>query len=144
MKRQEDLLKKYYKGETSLEEERMLKDKCISNKSASVEKDVFNYYKNEAYVPEDLEENIIQKIDEKQKTGKTVKMRLYRISSAAAAILIILSIYLGYRKDKNEKMENEFFQMEQALYQVSETLQPDEQQDMMVLWVDNDVEIIIN
>jgi len=34
--------------------------------------------------------------------------------------------------------------MEKALFQVSESIQPDEQEEMLVLWVDDDVEIIIN
>lgn len=144
MTNQENLLKKYYKGETSLEEEKQLKEKMLQEESDSAEKDVFGYFENESFVPEDLEETIFSNIKENENKGKLIRMRLYRISSAAAAILIILSVYLGYRKSRNEKLESEFFVMEQALYQVSETLQPEEQEDMMVLWVDNDVEIIIN
>ena len=42
------------------------------------------------------------------------------------------------------QMENDFFVMEQALFQISESIQPDAQEEMLVLWVDDDVEIIIN
>ena len=140
----ENLLKKYYKGETTLEEEKILKEQIVLDDLDSAEKDVFGYFKHENYVPDDLEENIFSKIKEKETNGKLIRMRLYRIISAAAVILIILSVYLGYQNSRNEKLESEFFVMEQALYQVSESLQPDEQEDMMVLWVDNNVEIIIN
>jgi hypothetical protein len=34
--------------------------------------------------------------------------------------------------------------MEQALFQVSKSIQPEEQEEMLVLWVDDNVEIIIN
>jgi hypothetical protein len=144
MTRQEDLLKKYYKGETTLEEEKTLMDEILSESSDSVEKDVFSYFQNESYVPGDLEESILSKLEEKQQKGKTFKTRMYSIISAAAVILVILSVYLDLRKTRNEKLENDFFVMEQALYQVSECLQPEEQEEMMVLWVDNNVEIIIN
>jgi len=140
----ENLLKKYYKGETTLEEEKILKEQIVLDDLDSAEKDVFGYFKHENYVPDDLEENIFSKIKEKETNGKLIRMRLYRIISTAAVILIILSVYLGYQNSRNEKLESEFFVMEQALYQVSESLQPDEQEDMMVLWVDNNVEIIIN
>jgi hypothetical protein len=40
-------------------------------------------------------------------------------------------------------MENDFFVMEHALYQISESIQPEEQEEMLVLWVDDNVEIII-
>ena len=144
MTRQENLLRKYYKGDTSLEEEKTLMDEILSEKTDSVEKDVFSYFQNESYVPGDLEESIFLKLKEKKQKVKTFKLRIYSIISTAAVILVILSVYLDIRKTRNEKLENDFFVMEQALYQVSECLQPEEQEEMMVLWVDNNVEIIIN
>lgn len=143
MKR-EDLLKKYYSGETSLEEEKELKKQILLEESGSSEKDVFSYYENESFVPDDLEESIFSKVEEKQRKGKTLRMRMYSIVSTAAVILVILSIYIDFRKTKNTQLENDFFLMEQALFQVSESIQPDKQEEMFVLWVDNNVEIIIN
>lgn len=139
-----NLLKKYYKGETSLEEEKMLKEQVLETESDSAEKDVFGYFNNESFIPDDLEESIFSIIKDKESNRKQIRMQLYRITSAAAVILVIVGVYLGYQNSRNKKLESEFFVMEQALYQVSESLQPDEQEDMMVLWVDNDVEIIIN
>ena len=70
-------------------------------------------------------------------------MRLLSIASSAAVLLIFLSIFLNVRVKKTSQMENDFFVMEQALFQISESLQPDGQEEMLVLWVDDDVEIII-
>jgi hypothetical protein len=69
---------------------------------------------------------------------------LYGFISAAAVIVVILSVYLNFRANEKARIENNFFVMEQALFQVSESIQPAEQEEMLVLWVDNDVEIIIN
>lgn len=142
--KQEELLKKYYSGETSLQEEKELKKQILNEESGSSEKDVFGYYQNESFVPNNLEESIFSKLEEKQQKGKTLRMRMYSIVSAAAVILVILSIYIDFRKTRNTRLENDFFVMEQALFQVSESIQPYEQEEMFVLWVDNNVEIIIN
>jgi len=142
--KQEDLLKKYYNGETTLEEEKELKEYILLEENGSAEKDFFGYFQKEGYVPADLEESIFSKLEEKQHKGKKIRMRIYSIISAAAVILVILSVYIDFRKTRNAELENQFFVMEQALYQVSESIQPEEQEDMMVLWVDSNVEIIIN
>lgn len=144
MKAQNNLLNKYYKGETSLEEEKEIKKMILAEEEISSEQDIFGYYKLESTIPEDLEENIFAAINEKQKNRKSFKIRLFSISSAAAVILIFLSIYIDFRNTRNLQLENDFFVMEQALYQISESLQPEVQEDMLVLWIDNDVEIIIN
>ena len=66
------------------------------------------------------------------------------MSSAAAVLLIAFSIFFGYKTRKNARIEHNFLVMEQALYKVSESIQPEEEQEMLVLWVDENVEIIIN
>jgi hypothetical protein len=144
MKEQEKLLDKYYRGETTVDEERELMNWITSNENESAEKDMFGYFKNEIIVPRDLEETLFSGIEKKQIQKNQLNTRLIRIVSAAAVILIILSIYLNIQTGKNAEMENNFYVMEQALFQVSESIQPEEQEEMLVLWVDNDVEIIIN
>lgn len=138
------LLDKYYKGETSLEEEECLKSVVLSEKNDISEKDIFQYYKSESSFPKDLENQIFYRIAESDTKKKIYKIKWFSFASAAATVLILLTIYLGFKKMRNAKIENDFFVMEQALLQVSQSIQPDEQEEMFILWVDDDVEIIIN
>lgn len=144
MKTKDNLLDKYYRGETSLEEEKELKYNILSEEFDSSEKDIFGFYGEAVNVPDDLEENLMNGIIEEQNKRKVKRMWIYRISSAAAVLLIALTVFLGYRAQRNAELESQFFAMEQALYQVSESIQPDEENEMLVLWVDENVEIIIN
>jgi len=144
MKAKENLLDKYYKGETSLEEEKELRNFILSEEEGKAENNMFGYFRQEAEIPEDLEDSIFKVIEKKNKGGGSLKFRMYSYISAAAVIIVLLSVYLGFRNERNRQMENEFFVMEQALFRVSESIQPEEEQDMLVLWVDNNVEIIIN
>lgn len=141
---QEELLDKYYKGETTPEEEKELKIYFQNSENDSVEKDMFGYFQNESFVPADLETSVFDALTEHVNKTKVRRIRLYSIFSAAAVIIVILSIYLDFRKKEKARIENNFLVMEQALFHVSESIQPVEQQEMLILWVDNDVEIIIN
>jgi hypothetical protein len=138
------LFDKYYKGETSVEEENDFKKLVLSEEIDSAEKDIFEYFRLENAVPGNLEETIFSGIENELCRKKTNKIRLYSLSSAAAVILVLLSVYVDFRKEQNAKIENDFFVMEQALFQVSKSIQPEEQEEMLVLWVDDNVEIIIN
>ena len=144
MKTKDNLLDKYYRGETTLEEEKELKAQILSEKEISSEKDVFGYFEEEGSIPADLEESVFSAIEDKKSKGKTLRMRVYSAISAAAVVLILLTVYLNIRQDRITKMNDDFFVMEQALFQVSESLQLEEEEDMLVLWVDDNVEIIIN
>lgn len=141
---QEELLDKYFKGETTLEEEQELKNHFQNTENESAEKDMFGYFESESAVPADLETSLFPSLTEYQNKSKIRKTRLYGFISAAAVIVVILSVYLNFRANEKARIENNFFVMEQALFQVSESIQPAEQEEMLVLWVDNDVEIIIN
>lgn len=138
------LLGKYYKGETTLEEELRLKTEILAENTESPQKDIFDFYRLESRVPENLEARIFDKIEETAGKQKRIKMNRFRVASVAATVAILLTAYLGYHEIKNTKMENQFFVMEQALFHISESIQPEEQEDMLVLWVDDDVEIIIH
>lgn len=141
---QEKLWEKYFKGETTLVEEKELR-KLAAKSNSEAEKDMLRFFESERRVPDDLEESLLAGLEKRQKAGGHVhRLRWYSISSAAAVILIILSIFIDIRHERNVKMENEFFVMEHALYQVSQSLQPEEQEEVMILWVDDDVEFIIN
>ncbi|WP_303923037.1 hypothetical protein [Draconibacterium sediminis] len=145
MTHQENILDKYYRGETSLEEEKELKAAVSESKTKSAEKDIFSFYQHEVKVPEGLEDDLFTGIEKQLVKKKSIRMQLYSVISAAAVVLIVLSVFLDVRNKKQTKLEDQFFVMEQALFQVSESLQPEpEPDDMLVLWVDDDVEIIIN
>ena len=144
MKTKDNLLEKYYKGETTEEEELILKTEILSSDFDTVENDIFGYFRNEAAIPDDLEESVFEKIREKEGKRKSRRMWIFSVTSAAASVLIVVSIFLGIRAEKIQKMENEFFVLEEALFRISESIQPEEENEMLVLWVDENVEIIVN
>lgn len=144
MTEQEKLLNKYYNGNTSLKEERELSEFVSKSEDYTPEQDIFGYYKSEGTIPDDLEEVLLEKLEIVAKKKRKIQRQIFSYASAAAVVIIFLSIYLDFRNTKNMKMENDFFVMEQALFQISESIQPDVQKEMLVLWVDEDVEIIIN
>jgi hypothetical protein len=144
MKTKENLLEKFYKAETTEEEENVLKSEILSSDLDSVEKAIFRYFSKEAAAPEGLEESVFENIRAKVRKGKTRRMWLFSLTSAAASVLIALNIFLGIRAEKNYKLENEFFVLEDALFRISESIQPQNENDMLVLWVDENVEIIVN
>lgn len=144
MKTKDNLLEKYYRGETTEEEERLLKSEILLSELNAVEKDIFGYFSSEALVPDGLEESVFENILKKERKGKTRRVWFYSLTSAAASVLIVLSIFLGIQAEKNQKMENEFFVLEEALFRISKSIQPEEQNEMLVLWVDENVEIIVN
>ena len=139
-----NLLSRYYSGNTSLEEEKKIKDVLFQDEGDSAEKDMFRFFDHESQVPEGLESELNKLIDGQSRKKRSLKVRLYSFTSAAAVILIVMSVFLNIRNNKNRAMEDQFFEMERAMLQVSESLQAEEQEEMMVLWVDENVEIIIN
>ncbi len=143
MKTKDKLLESYYKGETSIEEEKLLKNLFQQEEKVSAEKDVFGWYSREGQVPDDLEESLFEGIKQKELNNNNRRLFIYRFSSIAASVLIVIGLFLGIKAERVRKMENNFFVMEHALYQISESIQPAEQEEMMVLWVDENVEIII-
>jgi len=143
MKAQNDLLNKYFGGETSPEEEAQLKEELV-NGDDSAEKDMMEYFSVMGKVPVNLEAEIFESVLKQQNKAKSLRISFYRIASVAAVFLIVVTAYLGFRNAENKRLEKEFLVMEQALSQVSKSIEPHEQEDMIVLWVDNDVEIIIN
>ncbi len=144
MKTKDKLLESYYKGETSIEEESQLKELILQEEAGSTEKDAFSWYLHAGSVPNDLEASLFEGIKKKEQKNNSRRMFIYSISSVAASVVLIVGLFLGIRADRLRKMENDFFVMEHALYQISESIQPEEQEEMLVLWVDENVEIIIN
>jgi len=140
----DELLNRYYKGETSLEEEAFLREHVFEENEPSPELDAFSFYEGGISGLEGLEEEIFLSVKNKEKRKRSLTRRIFSITSAAAVLLIALGVYLDFRDKKIREIENRFFVMEQAMYQVSERIRPAEQEEMLVLWVDDNVEIIIN
>ncbi|HOF54888.1 MAG: hypothetical protein WBK43_01575 [Prolixibacteraceae bacterium] len=135
-------LERYYRGETSLEEEKLLKEEIMAAEGNSPEKDFFSLCAGESQLPPGLEKEIFAKVDGEIRRKRT-RIRLYSLISVAASLALIITLYSGYRT--GQKNEVDFQIIEQALYNVSEILQPElEEPEMLVLWVDNNVEIIVN
>lgn len=141
---QEKLLNKYYKGETSLDEEQQLKHSTADSDFSEAEQDMFAFFENESAIPDDLESSMLAGISRVNSKRKVLKMRWYSIASAAAVVAVVVSVFLHVRNDQRSKMEDNFFVMEQALFQVSQSIQPQEEEQMLVLWVDENTGIIIN
>jgi succinate dehydrogenase flavin-adding protein (antitoxin of CptAB toxin-antitoxin module) len=144
MKTKDNLLEKYYRGETTEEEELALKSEFLSSDLETVEKDIFGYFRNEAKIPDGLEDSVFESIREKEEKRKSRRVWIYSVTSVAASILLIISIFTGIQAERKQKMENDFFVLEEALFRISESIQPEEQNEMLVLWVDENVEIIVN
>ncbi|RPJ79528.1 MAG: hypothetical protein EHJ94_07975 [Deltaproteobacteria bacterium] len=136
------LLNKYYAGETNEEEEALLKLEMKNVEEPLHEKDIFSCYAADSILPDGIEKFIFTSVEEKV-NKKNLRFRIYSLTSAAAAMLLLVTLYVGYQREM--KTEKDFSVMEQALSRVSESLQPDQEEpEMYVLWVDNNVEIIIN
>lgn len=134
------LLDKYYSGESTAEEEATLKAELLASGETIPENDIFSYYSSGSALPEEMEESIFSRIEEKP-TGRRLRMRIFSLS-AAAGLLLLVSLYTGYLHEQNTK--NTIKTMEHALSLVSGSLQPEENPEMLVLWIDNNVEVIIN
>jgi hypothetical protein len=106
LKKIEELLQKYYDGETSLEEERKLHwffQTCEIPAHLQSDAELFRYYykqrKEEA--SSNMEETLIRLIhDQEHKkrfilSGKTIRM----VSGIAATILVILALWIGIGRD---------------------------------------------
>ena len=136
------LLEKYYNGQTTPEEEKMLREEIAADRENFPEKEIFAYYNRESKLPDGLEEEIFRGVEEQVKK-RSLRFRIYRLTSAAAVLAGLITLLAGYQSHR--KSEQQFLLMEQALYQVSNSLQPGaEEPEMLVLWVDDNVEIIVN
>jgi hypothetical protein len=136
------LLDRYYAGETTAEEESFLKAEISDSGESVPEKEIFAYYSSGSVIPEEMEKTLFSKIEDKT-NRKKIRIKILYSLSVAAGLLFLVSLYTGYQQ--NRKTEKDFKTMEHALSLVSGSLQPaEEEPDMLVLWVDNNVEVIIN
>lgn len=136
------LLDKYYNGETNLEEEKTIREEVSEMTESDSVRDVFAYYDSAERVPEEVLEEIFESLEKK---GKKRRMPYWVYSATAAAASLIFFLMAWSIHQNKINREQQFALMEEALVSVAEGLQPaDEEQEMLVLWVDENVEIIIN
>ncbi len=96
----EQLIEKFYNGETSLAEEEMLKDYLNQDtfpEQFMAVKEHFNFLKNENELELDdaFDEKILQLIDTEKVQSISLKIWTYRLSGVAAAILIFVMVWFG-------------------------------------------------
>ena len=135
LKKIERLLVKYYDGSTSIEEEAFLMaffEKEVIPDYLKQDKEMFLFYaaeKEEEY-PADLENNILEAIEGEESKERSkdrhLPKYLYWVSSVAASLLIVLSVYF-YQKspsleDTYENPELAYLETRKVLYYVSSKL----------------------
>jgi hypothetical protein len=145
------LLEEYYKGGTSLQEEAELRE-AVENGTGRFrdEELLFRYYKQEAFVPDDLEEKLFAGIREHENTrkhrGMTLKSRWLKYSSIAAVVCLFASVlWFSGRNPQDTGLtdEQQFAIMEQALMQMSFGVQPPDDRELLVLFQDDNLEIVV-
>jgi hypothetical protein len=96
------LLNKYYNGDSSEEEERLLKEFFQGDNvpvEFETEKEIFRIYSNEGDIPEPsagFEDRIIAGIDDSEKNSKSSQLRrfiMYSLSTAAGLIIVAGSYF---------------------------------------------------
>ena len=136
LKKIERLLAKYYDGNSSIEEEVILKaffEQETIPDYLKADKEMFLYYmrgKEEEEYSVDLEKNILEAIENEQ-SRESSKERyfpkyLYWVSSVAASILIVLSVYFYQKSPSLEDTYNSpelaYQETKKVLYYVSSKL----------------------
>jgi hypothetical protein len=103
------MLERFYQGETTLEEERLLQDYFLSTsvpEELLPDKDLFQSFvagTESVEVPEDLDQRIIASIDRAEhKANRTRRISLFSLSGLAAGLLVMIAVYLFYvRSEKS-------------------------------------------
>ena len=127
-----ELLDKYYSGETSLEEENILRDYFSGEEilpGYEAEKEIFSYYPDVAAAVEPdagFEDRIRAAVDDEVKAGnhKSPVLRWYTLSGIAAGLVILIASYfiLMHRpemKDTYSDPHLAYAETMKVLYEVS-------------------------
>ncbi len=141
-KRIEILLQKFYNGESSLEEERILQEffsdaEKVPQKFRAEREQFMLYHEvnSEAMPSKDFLESLESMIDSQsvKEIKLTSRRRLYRIASLAASIILFVGIYFAFMKirtprqtpvlaDTYKNPEIAYQETQKVLYYVSEKL----------------------
>ncbi len=100
------LLDRFYLGETSLEEEKILQDYFSSTSIAEElipDRDLFRSLgdaSDSVAVPESLNQKILDVIDrQEKKVVRTRRISVFSLSGLAAGLLVVIALYVGYFND---------------------------------------------
>ena len=123
----EKILEKYFLGETSLTEERTLREffrqEDLPPHLAEL-KDQFSMFdeESEATLPADFDDALFQEINnQEQRTRSSKRAVLYYISGVAATILILVTIFIRFdASNDNKEAQYAFDEASRILYFVSD------------------------
>jgi len=97
------MLERFYGGETSLEEEKMLRDYFASTSVPEAlipDRDLFQSFEDgtdSVEVPSDLNQKILASIDQaERKETRTRRISLFSLSGLAAGLLVMIAVYLFF------------------------------------------------
>ena len=97
------MLDRFYRGETSLEEEKILENYFSSTtvpEALIPDKELFQSFGTEReliVVPDDLNQKIFTSIDQvERKETKTRRISIFSLSGLAAGLLVMVAVYLFY------------------------------------------------
>jgi|GEM_PF-4687430 len=125
MKDIKEILDRFYKGETTLEEESKLRELINNNQlriteekgtlpsELFLEKQLFDFYESEKEIElgDDFDEKLFDKISEKKvvKLNTKVKSLIYRVSGIAAVLLVAIGFYLifNFKENQSKELTNE-------------------------------------
>lgn len=130
------LLDKYWSGDTSLEEEKILTqyfNQASVDKEFEAFKPLFNYFDEQRQLSVDLEDQIMARIAGSEKKtigepkGKVIPLSWRRVAAIAASLLLILTVSFGisqYRQTgKSDMVMSDTYQTpEEALEQTKAAL----------------------
>jgi len=104
------ILGRFYAGETTLEEERILQEYFSSAsipEELLTERDLFRSLEpagNHVAVPESLNKKILGVIDQlEKKEVRTRRISVFALSGLAAGLLVVIALYTGYFKSGQSK-----------------------------------------
>ena len=102
------LLDRFYVGETTLEEEKILQDYFSSGsipEELLPDRDLFRSLgtaSDSVAVPEGLNQKILDVIDQQEKkVVRTRRISVYSLSGLAAGLLVVIALYVGYFRGDN-------------------------------------------
>ncbi len=105
------VLEKFYRGETTLEEENRLRHYFESNavpEELIPDKDLFESFGGEngsVEVPPDLDGKILASIDRLEKREvRTRRISVFSLSGLAAGLLVLIAVYLFFLRDDSPPM----------------------------------------